>query len=79
MKIYCEVTLNEFEFWCGATVLAEKLTNDELKQIEAYLEDLHPDGMTEEEVNDFFRFDGDTIAMLLGEKSETAILNRGCD
>lgn len=61
MKIYKEESLSNFEFWSGAEDRAEKLTDKELNQIEAILEDLYPDGMNETELNDFFWFDFETV------------------
>ena len=38
MKMYSEKSLSEFEFWSGAKDRAEKLTSEELDQIESTLE-----------------------------------------
>lgn len=70
MTIKKEISLREFEFWSGAKTFAEKLTNDELDTIESFLEDM--DAMlTETQLNDFFWFDSDQIAELLGETLES--------
>ena len=34
------------------------------------MEELYPDGMDEEQINDFFWFEGDTIAQILGYEDE---------
>ena len=62
MTIIKEERLANFEFWSGACYLAEKLTAEEFGIIEELLEELYPDGIDETQVNDFFRFEGDTIA-----------------
>ena len=78
MTIIKEERLENFEFWSGARYLADKLTSKEFDIIEELLEELYPDGMEETEINDFFWFDGDTIAQALGyEDEDDMIENRG--
>ena len=78
MTIIKEERLENFEFWLGARYLADKLTSKEFDIIEELLEELYPDGMEETEINDFFWFDGDTIAQALGyEDEDDMIENRG--
>lgn len=74
MTIIKEERLENFEFWSGARYLADKLTRKEFDVIEELLEELYPDGMEETEVNDFFWFDGDTIAQALGYEDEDDLL-----
>lgn len=69
MKIYHEESLRNFEFWGGAKDTAEALTNEQLDQIEAILEEVHPDGLDAGELNDIFHFEVDWIAELLGFSS----------
>lgn len=66
MKIYTEKSLHDFDFWAGAVHKVNQLTLCELDMIETMLEDINPDGMDETEINDFFWFEGDTIANWLG-------------
>ena len=66
MKIYTEVSLSNFEFWSGAEDIANELTEEQFNIIEAQLEEEYPDGMSEEDVNDLFRFEEDYIAQILG-------------
>ena len=70
MRIYKEESLKDFQFWSGARYLADKLTSNEFDIVEELLEELYPEGMEETEINDFFRFDGDTIAQALGYEDE---------
>ena len=79
MKIYTEQSLKNFEFWSGAVDTVKYLTDDEMDAIEAMLEDIYPDGMTDTEINDFFWFDDDTIAEWLGYGSFEEIMNRDED
>lgn len=66
MMIYEEKSLRNFEFWSGASYRAETLTCEELDQIEAILEELYPNGMSECDINDIFWFEEDWIAEMLG-------------
>jgi len=75
MKIHKEESLSSFEFWSGGKDRAEKLTSEELDQIELTLEELYPDGIDEKELNDLFWFDFETVANWIGTTEED-ILNR---
>lgn len=66
MKIYTEMSLSSFEFWSGAEIIANELTDEQLYTIEQHLEEQYPDGMDDEELNDLFRFEEDYIAQILG-------------
>lgn len=70
MKIYKEESLQSFEFWSTAKDNAEMLTNYQLNEVENILSDLYPDGIDETELNDFFRFEFDTIREWLGIEEE---------
>lgn len=76
MKIYTEESLTNFEFWSGAKDIVKYLTDEELEQIEAMLEDLNPDGMSDTEINDFFWFEDDTIAEWLGYEDFEELMHR---
>lgn len=76
MKIYEEKSLKDFEFWSGAKDRVKYLTDDELDQIEAILEDSYPEGMSETEINDFFWFEEDTIADWLGYADFEELMHR---
>ena len=74
MKVYKETSLKDFEFWSGAKYTAEVLTDDQLDQIESYLEETAPeDGYSETDVNDIFWFERDWIAEILGFDSWEAL------
>ena len=75
MRIKTEKSLQHFQFWSGAKELAERLTWEELIEIENQLEELYPDGLTETEINDLFWFDSEFICDLIGETEED-IFNR---
>lgn len=73
MKIYCEKSLSEFEFWSGAKDRTKFLTSDDFDTIESIIEDLYPDGIDETKLNDLFWFEDDWIAELLGYDSWEAL------
>jgi hypothetical protein len=68
MKIYKEESLSNFEFWSGAKDRAEKLTTEELDQIESILEDTYPDGMEDTQINDLFWHDFETVLEWIGKE-----------
>lgn len=76
MKIYEEKSLRDFDFWSGAKDTVKYLTDDELEQIEAILEDAYPDGMEDTQINDIFWFEDDWIAEMLGYENFEAIMHR---
>ena len=76
MKIYKEVSGNDFEFWSGAVATAEALTYEEIETVFSILEELYPEGASETEINDFFWFEDDTIAEWLGYKNFEEVMNR---
>lgn len=66
MKICKEESLTDFEFWSGAKDKVKYLTDDDLEQIEDILNAEYPEGIDETELNDFFWFEDDFIAEVLG-------------
>lgn len=66
MKIYKEERLRNFEFWGGAIDRANKLTFEQLDEIENILEEVYPEGLSETEINDLFWFEEYVISQWLG-------------
>jgi hypothetical protein len=66
MLIIREDSLTNFEFWSGAKDNAEKLTAEQLEEVERQLEEIYPEGMTETHINDLFWFDFEWICELIG-------------
>ena len=79
MKIYQEMSADNFEFWSGARDTVKELTEDQLSEVWEMLEEMYPDGAEDTEVNDFFWFEEDTIAEWLGFDSfeKLCAYNRG--
>ena len=59
------IELKDFDFWCGARAVADLVYEEEFEIIERYM-DMISDVWSETEINDFFWFEDDTIADLLG-------------
>ena len=76
MRIYRDIPLTEFEFWAGAKDTIKYLTDYELEQLEQILEDLCPEGLSEEQLNDIFWFERDLIAEWLGYEDFDEIMER---
>ena len=66
MKIYQEMSADNFEFWSGARDTVKELTEDQLSEVWEMLEEMYPDGAEDTAINDFFWFEEDTIAEWLG-------------
>lgn len=64
MKVYEEISLQDFEFWGGAISKVEEFTGEELEQIQAILEEEYPQGMDATQLNDLFWFDSETLKSL---------------
>lgn len=70
MIIQQEIALRDFEFWSGGKDRADNCTDEDFDSIEELFEELYPEGMTDDEINNFFWFDFDTIAQHLGYDDE---------
>ena len=76
MIITKEIALRNFGFWGGAADVAKYLTDDEFDIIEEEINVLFPDGLDETKINDFFWFEKDFIAELLGYNNFDEIMER---
>jgi hypothetical protein len=74
MKIYKEVNYDSMEFWSGGQDTVNDLTDEQLKRVWDYLEDTY-DEMDETKLNEFFWFDRDFIAELLGFEDYDELLD----
>ena len=61
MIVTRNIDLEDFDFWSGAKVNAQKCTIGQLRDIQDVLEDCYPDGIDETALNDLFWFDFDTL------------------
>lgn len=75
MYIKTELDLERFEAWSGAVDTLEKIRKEgKCAELEAMLEDLYPDGMTDTELNDLLWFEPETVYEWLGIRSYDTIL-----
>ena len=76
MTITYELDLNSFEAWSGAKDTLDRIQREgKCAELENILEELHPDGMTETELNDLLWFDSESVYEWLGIRSEEQIEN----
>ena len=74
MIITYELDLNSFEAWSGAKDTLDRIQREgKCAELENILEELHPDGMTETELNDLLWFDSESVYEWLGIRSEEQI------
>lgn len=67
MKIISEKHVKNFEPWAGAKDTFQAIEDaDKMDALEATLEDLYPDGMTDTELNDLLWFEPETVYEWLG-------------
>lgn len=71
MKIYSETNLENFEAWSGAADTLYRVKEEgKCGELEAILENLYPDGMSETELNDLLWFEPETVFEWLGIEEE---------
>lgn len=64
MKIVCDISISEFQAWCGAVSTMETIRKagyEYFDKLETILEDMFPDGMTDTELNDLLWFDSEDV------------------
>jgi hypothetical protein len=61
------IDFSEYKPWSGAVDTYELIKDaDKLEELEAYLEECYPDGVTATQINDILWFDGDQVLSYLG-------------
>ena len=74
MKIISEISVSEFEAWCGAKdTLQVIIDNNKESEFDLLIEELYPDGLTDTQLNDILWFEEEWIFESLGisEDGET--------
>ena len=67
MKITSEMSLKNFKAWSGAKDTLNKLIElDKCEDLEFILDDLYPDGLTDNQLNDILWFEDEWIFETLG-------------
>lgn len=71
MKVYQEISFEDFDAWSGAIDTKEKIIDaGKAEEFEALVEELFPNGVEATELNDFLWFDDDYILEILGITEE---------
>lgn len=71
MKVYNEISLENFEWYGGAEYTAEKISEaGKWNQLEAILTDQYPDGIDENELNDILRYEEEEVFKWIGIEEE---------
>lgn len=74
MKITYDLDLETFEAWSGAVDTLKRVRNaGKCAELEAVLEELYPDGMSETGLNDLLWFEPESVYEWVGIRSDTAI------
>lgn len=74
MKISYELNLSTFKAWSGAVDTLDRIQREgKCEELESILEDIHPEGMTETELNDLLWFEPDAVYEWLGMRTESEI------
>ena len=67
-------TLDDYTPWSGAVGTYDLIRDeDKIDELDSYLEDVYPDGLTMTELNDLLWFDGDSVLHAIGIVSDTEI------
>ena len=71
MKVTTEASLRDFEAWSGAISTKEAIIEaGKDEDFEAYIEEMHPDGVDETTLNDLLWFEKDYLFEILGINQE---------
>ena len=76
MIITEEKDLVNFKFWGPAKDFADKLKYSELENLQVYIEEIYPNGLTATELNDIFAYDREGLVECLGYANEEEIFFR---
>lgn len=71
MRIFREVELASFEAWQGGASTLEWLEDiGKVDEVQGFIDELFPDGLSETELNDLLWFDVEAIEEWIGETYE---------
>lgn len=74
MTIYTEISLENFEAWSGGLDTLERVINaGKVEELERLFDELHPEGLSDTELNDILWFEDDWIYQTLGIRTEEEI------
>ena len=71
MKVFTEISLNEFPAWSGAIDTKDRIIGQGLESdFESLIEELYPDGIDETQLNDILWFEDEFLMDSIGLKYE---------
>lgn len=71
MKIISEKSFKQFQPWAGAVDTFDRIIReDKADEMEAHIEELYPDGITDTQLNDLLWFDEESVFEWLGIKED---------
>ena len=71
MKVYREISIEYFQGWSGAQDTIDKIIHAGMAvEFDTMIEELHPDGIDETELNDILMFEDDWVFETLGISDE---------
>ena len=71
MKVRQDISLEKFEAWSGGVDTKERIIEaGKESAFESYIEEVYPEGIDAEDLNDFLWFEEDYIFEFLGIKEE---------
>lgn len=74
MKIYSDISLESFGAWSGAVNTLDRIRNaGKCDVLEAILDEVYPDGLSETALNDILWFEPDWCYEMCGIRSESEI------
>lgn len=79
MIIKTNESLYQFRFWGNAVYTVENLTLEQLEILENMIDDCFPEGIDEVALNDYFSFEEDDIADVLGFENWEALCQHNRD
>ncbi len=75
MKITMEMSLYNFEAWGGAVDTLERIKEADLcDELEEYFDELYPDGISEDTLNDILWFKAEDILGALGLPTDDVVV-----
>lgn len=69
MWIKKDISLRDFEFWCGAKENRKLFTDEEMDELEEVMEEFYDDmAPTETDINDMMWFEPENLASWIGKE-----------
>lgn len=76
MRLIKDMGLTEFKAWSEGKVTKDHLTLPQLQQLDRYFSLEYPEGISENALNDFLRYERDCIAKILEFADWNDLINK---